>query len=148
MWRMFLLGCLALALIACQSNPDQAITDYQKSIRSEADWLWNNMNYARTTYHPSDDVCDAPTFNRKRVTFTDAQRADNPQQAYLVDVLDSAAFLVQEAHAEWDLFCQGRVSAAETAGFLESRLVPAYERMNGVLVALAPSQPTPQPGST
>lgn len=151
--RRLALAILAAALAlttlsACQQSNEDRLHEYEKSIRREADWLWNNMNYARTNYYPSPEVCDAPSFGYKAVTLSVAERAEDPDQAYLVDILDSAAFLVREARAEWDAFCSGENSAAHAAGFLESRLVPAYERMNSVLVSILPAQPTPRPGST
>jgi hypothetical protein len=143
---------VALALTACASliggGTDQQVRDYEASIRSEADWLWNNMNYARTHLDPEPALCGPETFERQAVTLTAEAREGDTRTAALVDRLDYAAALVTQAHDEWTLFCTRRSSAVNTAAQLERRLLPAYDSMNQVRVALLPSEAAPQPGST
>ena len=141
-----------LGLSACGAllggGTDQLLRDYETSIRSEADWLWNNMNYARTHLDPDPALCGVESFERKAVTLTAEARERDPRSAALVDHLDYAAALITQAHDEWTLFCTRRSSAVNTAAQLERRLLPAYDSMNQVRVALLPSESAPQPGST
>jgi len=130
------------------NDTGQRLRDYEASIRAEADWLWNNMNFARTHLEPSMTYCQSEIFTHRGVELTDAARQNDPRTADLVDRLDYAAVLVRQAHDEWDRFCDYESSAATTTASLERRLTLAYDSMNQVRVALVPTGPTPRPGST
>ena len=124
------------------------IKQYEESVREEADWLWNNLNYARTNLWPNEEICTQEVFKHPTIQLTDSQREQSPNDAYMVDLLDQAAVLTQQGHTAWEEFCAGGVSAAETTRFLENHLIETYNRLNGVLWVMAPQQPTPRPGST
>lgn len=153
-WPLLLVAlCGAVAVLACSTSPFEQDTntqlkEYQNSIRSEADWLWNNMNFCRVNLYPNDVYCQPETFKHPTVELSANERLEDPRAAVLLDQLDYAALLVQQAHDEWTRFCEHRSSASQTAAYLEQRLVNAYEYMNGVLVALKPSSVAPEPGST
>jgi hypothetical protein len=148
-WLMLWISVLALsACVTLGNTRDQRLRDYEASVREEADWLWNNMNYVRTHFYPDDAYCKPEYFEHKSVPLTPEQRQADLYTANLADQLDYAEVLIQQAHDEWDRFCAHESSAPTTAAVLEKRLLLAYESMNGVRVALAPSQATPQPGST
>ncbi len=149
--KPLVIGFCFFALSACINvgDPrDQGVRNYEASTREEADWLWNNMNYVRTHFYPDDAYCKPEFFSRQAVLLTPEQRANDPRTASLVDQLDYAATLIQQAHDEWDRFCRRESSAPTTVQVLERRLMPAYASMNAVRVALLPDQSTPLPGST
>lgn len=143
-----LAGALVLSACALTGGPDTQIGNYEKSVRAEADWLWNNMNYARTHLQPDDAYCKPEQFVHRKVTLDDAARRNDPRRAALVDRVDYAAVLVRQAHDEWNRFCSHQNSAVGTVAALEQRLMLAYSSMNQVRVALAPCEATPAPGST
>lgn len=148
--RRVLLPVLLVVLGGCVTfqQKDEPVRDYEASVRSEADWLWNNMNYVRTHIKPDPAYCAPESFAYDSVTLSPQQREQDPHTANLVDRLDYAAILVGQAHDEWDRFCRSESSAVNTAGAMERRLLPAYQSLNQVRVAVLPSQATPQPGST
>jgi hypothetical protein len=151
-WLPVLLALL-LAAIACDSGlvnvtREDRLLDYEKSLRQEADWLWNNMNYCRTHYSPEAEPCAHRTFTHKAVEMDESARAQDPSNASLLDYLDYATLLIQQAHEEWNHFCDGQRNGYNTAAFLESRLTPTYDSLNYVRVVLEPKRPTPKPGSS
>jgi len=141
-------GALVLSACALTGGLDTQIGNYEKSVRAEADWLWNNMNYARTHLQPDDAYCKPEQFVHRKVILDDAARQKDPQRAALVDRVDYAAVLVRQAHGEWNRFCNHQNSAVGTVAALEQRLMLAYSSMNQVRVALEPCEATPAPGST
>jgi hypothetical protein len=143
-----LAGALMLSACMLTGGLDSQIESYETSVRAEADWLWNNMNYARTHLQPDDTYCKSEVFVHRKVTLDDATRQSDPQRAALVDRVDYAAVLVRQAHDEWNRFCSHQNSAVGTVAALEPRLTLAYANMNQVRGALQPCDPTPAPGST
>ena len=149
-WPVWL---LAIGLLAgCQGglwgdNRQQRFLNYENSLRQEADWLWNNMNYARTHSTIEGDICAPRTFEHQPVTLSDSERQASPRDASLADHLNYAAALIGQAHDEWTLYCQSARGSGGTASFIESRLLPAYNSLNQVRLACLPKQPTPPPGS-
>lgn len=125
---------------------DQQLGRYQSSLRSEADWLWDHMTY--TYENPRIDAarCTPKTFDHQPVILDQAVRADDQTAGKLVDHLDYAAPLIQEAHAQWDGYCQGNLSAVNVVAFIQSRLQPAYSSLNVVESTLIQrGLPTPTP---
>jgi hypothetical protein len=143
-----LASAVVLGACALTGGLDSQIDSYEKSVRAEADWLWNNMSYARTHLQPDDAYCKPELFVHRKVTLDDETRRNDPQRAALVDRVDYAAVLVQQAHDEWNRFCSHQNSAVGTVAALEQRLTLAYASMNQVRVALEPCESTPAPGST
>lgn len=135
---LLLASCMPVATLSGQ------ITAYEKTLRSEADWLWNNMNYARTHYIPAADWCTEYDFNHQPVELTESVRSKDPDSAYLVDHLNYAATMIDEAHAEWKTYCRGQ-GGNPTPG-METRLRMAYDSLNMIRVSLA--EAAPPPGST
>jgi hypothetical protein len=147
-WWWLLAGVLMLSACMLTGGLDSQIESYETSVRAEADWLWNNMNYARTHLQPDDTYCKPEVFVHRKVTLDDATRQNDPQSAALVDRVDYAAVLVRQAHDEWNRFCSHQNSAVGTVAALEPRLTLAYASMNQVRGALQPCDATPAPGST
>lgn len=144
-----LLSLLAsgLVLAAC-ATPDQQLRSYESSVREEADWLWNNLNYCRTHLEPDPEMCRAEAFTHDRIILAADAREKDPPRAGLVDYLDYASALVQDCHRAWNEFCAGQRSAISTASYLEARLTTAYDALNQVRRATEPQKNVPAPGST
>lgn len=139
---------VALALAGCVASPTDQLRAYEQSVREEADWLWNNLNYVRANLSTEQADCSTEPFKHPVVRMTAAMRQADPASAALLDRLDYAALLIEQAHAQWMSFCGRTASAPLTARALEERLLPAYEHLNGVRVALLPAEDAPAPGST
>jgi len=149
-WPVWLLVLILLA--GCQggllgSSRERQFLNYESSLRQQADWLWNNMNYARAHTAIEGDICAPRTFEHRPVTLSERPREASPREASLADHLAYAATLIGQAHDEWNLYCQSARGSGGTANFLESRLLPAYNSLNQVRLAYLPKQPTPKPGS-
>jgi hypothetical protein len=142
---------LVLGLAACipaTGTTDDNLRDYEKSIREEADWLWTNLYYAYTNYYPDPEMCADELYQHPTVDLTTVQRQDDPEAAYMEDLLDSALVLVDETHDQWRRFCAGEISATGTTSYMEPRLTAIYERLNMTRTVLYPRKATPAPGST
>lgn len=145
--RAWVVWLLALGLLAgCQDGRQRDIRSYERSLRQEADWLWNKMNYARTHTAIEGDICAPRTFKHKPFSLNEDERQASPREASLADHLSYAATLISQAHDEWDLYCQSVRGSGGTANFIESRLLPAYNSLNQIRLAYTPKQPTPKPG--
>jgi hypothetical protein len=105
---------------------------YRASLRTEADWLWGNMTYAQANPLPDAAHCTPKVFTHEPVVMDAAARADDVAAGKLVDRLDYAATLINQAHAQWDTFCQGNISPVNLVAFLDSRLRPAYDNLSHV----------------
>lgn len=138
--RMWWIGLLliVLGLSACSENSDgippfdQKMIDYEASLRAEADWLWENMTAARTQALPDSERCKPRTFTHDPIEVTDTIRKTDDVAAKTGDHLIYAAELIGQAHAEWEQYCDGRLSGGSTAVYMESRLRPAYNSLNVV----------------
>jgi hypothetical protein len=126
-----------------QKSLNEKIADYEHSLRDEAGWLWEKMNYARTHYTPNDAECKDQKFKPKTVKLDKGTRKENPSAATMVDRLDYAAGLIQVAHGYWNQYCAGQLGAPDPAPYLEAQLRAAYDYINAVRVSLnkAPSAP-------
>lgn len=151
-WRGTVLLAGALLLVACSAElfapPTTAerLLAYETSLRSEADWLWNNMNYARLHYEPDPVWCSQQRFDHQPVTLSRTERDQDPDNALLSDHLEYAAARIAEVRAEWERYC--RSGGGHPGDYMEAGLRLAYSSLNTARVALRPRQPTPQAGST
>jgi hypothetical protein len=140
----------SLALAACSegslfgTSARQQIITYETSLRSEADYLWAAMNYARQYYKPTADWCAARNYHHQPVTMSDAERQKDRSSSYMVDQLDYAALLIGETRDRWTQFCQNG-GGASPAPYMEARLRTAYDSLNAVRLTLNPPGPTATP---
>jgi len=140
---LWLAGC---TVPAPETSVNRQVNDYEASLRSEADWLWNNMNYARLNAIPAPGWCTDEQFDHHAVQMTDPQRADNPTTAGCVDHLVYAAARIKDARDIWDAYCaQHNLNPGPN---MEAQLRAAYTSLNTVRLAQLPNDPTPAPGST
>jgi hypothetical protein len=135
---------LVVALTGCLSSIAEAATrqkiiNYEASLRAEADWLWDNMNYARKYYRVDPGLCVFPDFKHSPVQLGD--KADD-DESLMVEHLDYAAQRLLEVRQSWRDFCDGK---ANPSTYMEGRLRPAYESLNQVRLLLNPKDPTPAP---
>jgi hypothetical protein len=121
------------------------LRSYEESLRSEADWLWNNMNYARMHFTPDPRWCTSYDFDHQPVSLSASEREDDPNAASLVDHLDYAAGRLAEVRTEWERYCQGR--SGSPADYMEQRLRLAYNSLNTVHAAVQ-EEAAPERGST
>jgi hypothetical protein len=106
------------------------LSKYENSLRSEATWLWDNMNYARTHTVGDDEHCAPKDFKHEPVTMDADARQTNDLAARILDQLDYAFQLIGQSRDEWGLYCQRSESADVTTAFLQSRLDPAFKSLN------------------
>lgn len=133
---------IGLALSACGSvdkviNVDTPVpplhdrlNDYERSLRAEADWLWENANFLETRGSPSADQCAAREFNHQPVSMTADERSEDDLSAKIADQLDYAAILISQGRDQWNNFCQLKATGSDTRVFLMARLSPAYQALN------------------
>lgn len=138
---------VAVALSGCigsvsASANRQRIINYEASLRAEADWMWDNMNYTQTHYRLEAGRCIEPDFKHQPVTLGDSLGQDEKQ---MVEHLDYAALLLKETREQWRDYCQTNGGAASPAAFMESRLRPTYEGLNQVRLLLSSERATPGP---
>jgi len=153
MRKAYLVFCLfVVVLAACGGGGaaetpltlDQQMTNYEASLRAEADWLWSNMNYATTHARPETSQCAARDFKHKPVELDDTTRQTDLTAGSLVDNLNYVAELIGQARDQWKLFCDNQINSATASAFLESRLRPAYETLNTITTMLE-QRITPSP---
>ncbi|MBN1679147.1 MAG: hypothetical protein JW966_02565 [Anaerolineae bacterium] len=136
---LLLPGCSAL-----NGGTERQIITYEESLRQEADWLWNNMNYALTHYKTAGSYCADITFKHHPVKLSESERKKDAKTAGIVDHLDYAARMIKDAHQRWTDYCSDKQTSGP-ASYMETRLRLAYDSLNQVRISL--SEPVPQPGS-
>ena len=140
-WRRLVLvvAVAALALSGCKSKKEDAkqtldgrLSQYEASLRSELDWLWDNMTYTQTHSSVTADRCAAQDFRLLPVTMDAEARTQDDLGAKMVDQLAYAAELIDSARVQWDSFCGNRASASDTIALLNSRLTAATQTLDSV----------------
>jgi hypothetical protein len=149
--RVLLVVVLVAVLAACSGDGNEAdatpvprmnesldvrMGRLDQSLRDEAKWLWDNMNYARTNPRPDADRCAAREWEHRPVVMDAEARRLDPTASRMVDHLDYATTLIGQARDEWARHCRDEISAMNVVIFLESRLTPAYQSLNIVRDAL------------
>jgi hypothetical protein len=139
---------LLVALFGCNgftpNTTDHRISNYEQSLRAEADWLWKNMVYANTHYLPEASWCQDHDFQHAPVKLSAEQRKQDQSGSYMVDHLDYAATMIGQARGRWDQYCRSN-GGANPAPVMESQLRPAYDSLNAVRIILDPRMATPTP---
>ena len=139
-WRLVaVVAVAALALSGCKSKEedpkqtlDERLTQYEAALRTELNWLWDNMVYTQTHPAVSAERCAARDFKRQPVTMNAEERAADDLGGKMVDQLAYAAGLLDAARAQWANFCGHRAPASDTIAFLNSRLTAANQTLNAV----------------
>lgn len=115
---------------------DERLAAYESSLRAEADWLWNNMIVTQTRPRPDEAACAPQDFGRTPVTMDAAERTEDDLGGKVLDQLDYAAQVIDQARTQWDAFCTLHASAADTVAFLNVRITGAIQRLDVAKEAL------------
>ncbi|MBN1679148.1 MAG: hypothetical protein JW966_02570 [Anaerolineae bacterium] len=105
---------------------------YAATLRNEADWLWDNMNHARTNPVPDAGRCVPKDFNHEPVNLRQDTLEQDVPGTKLAQRLDYVRELLQQASDNWFAFCNNQSSAQNTINFMSSRLNPAYDSLDSV----------------
>lgn len=155
--RWLLLGLIALlALGACTSDDremldvlegedspqdvrrqrTEILDEWLTGLRAEADWLWESAVVAEQQPARPAERCPAPAYSHTPLTLTNDERAEDDVSARMVDLLVYAEQLIDQAHVQWDTYCDNQVTAATAVAFIRSRLNPAYSSLDAVAETL------------
>jgi hypothetical protein len=135
-WLAVLLVGVGIVLGGCERDTRSLSTqlaDYESSLRDEANWLWDRMNYTRTHFNPDPALCQDRDFQHRAVMLDKNTRQTNRDAAHAADRLDEAAYYIRAVRQHWDAYCDG---ASVNPTYMEKYLRDAYDRMNQARVRL------------